>query len=195
MPLPDLRPGRLPRLSSIGAGDACKYCATKGLDLNAPAVIFVVTHQADGDPQVGFDSAEGEAITLLEQGGWSVFKAASVPTVEDAYEIKAAVLRWLTSEPGGHGAEEYWSTVSSELSRRRRHRRAAGGAGKAQVGLRVSVGVASHSSADSRSGNILMVMPRLVPAASHRPIVTAAVRSMGLMTAWRQFDGTPSDTA
>ncbi len=39
-----------------------------------------------------------------------------------------------------------------------------------------------------------MVMPRLLPAASHRPIVTAAVRSRGLTTAWRQSDGTPRPT-
>lgn len=117
-----------PRFSSIGAGDSCKYCATKGLDLNAPAVIFVLTHPEEVDPQVGFDSVAGEAITQQEKGGWSVFKAANVPTVEDAYEIRAAVLRWLGSEPGGHDADAVWSTVSSELSRRRRRRRAAGGA-------------------------------------------------------------------
>ncbi len=32
--------------------------------------------------------------------GWQVVKSASVPTVEDAYEIERSVLRWLRLEAG-----------------------------------------------------------------------------------------------
>ena len=115
-----------PRLSTLDAGRDCKYCATKGRDLNAPAVVFVLTHPQQEEPVVGFDASDGDVIAEREKSGWTVYKAASVPTVEDAYEITAAVLRWMASEPTGHDAPEIWATVSSELSRRRRRRRAQG---------------------------------------------------------------------
>ena len=137
-----------PRLSSISAGSGCKYCATRGLDLNAPAVVFVLTHEELHAHMVGFDAADGDTIEQREAAGWTVVKSASVPTVEDAYEIEAAVLRWLrlglelpavptegdapqeaaSVRADDIEASELWSQVSSELSRRRRRRRAAGGA-------------------------------------------------------------------
>jgi hypothetical protein len=139
-----------PRLSGIGAGGGCKYCATKGLDLNAPAVILVLTNPELNAHVLDFDAADGDVADRMTQHGWRVVKSAGVPTVEDAYEIRAAVLRWLRLErelPGsltvgeateGRGdgsvagdamaASDIWSKVSDELSRRRRRRRAAGGA-------------------------------------------------------------------
>lgn len=139
-----------PRLSSISAGGGCKYCATRGLDLNAPAVVFVLTHEQLHAHLVGFDSADGDALNRRGAAGWAVVKSASVPTVEDAYEIEAAVARWLrlglglpaapaedddpeirvgaTVQADGIDASDLWARVSSELSRRRRRRRAAGGA-------------------------------------------------------------------
>jgi hypothetical protein len=139
-----------PRLSGIGAGGGCKYCATAGFDLNAPATVFVLTHPELHAHLVGFDTSDGDATGHLEQRGWQVVKSASVPTVEDAYEITAAVVRWLRLEralpaclspadaprggvDGSVGADAIdasglWAEVSRELSRRRRKRRAAGGA-------------------------------------------------------------------
>lgn len=139
-----------PRLSGIGAGGGCKYCATKGLDLNAPAIIFVLTNPALSAHALGYDAADGDAMDRMAQGGWEVVRSASVPTVEAAYEIRSAVLRWLRLERGlpaslsptgapGDLAEasvsrdaldpaDLWARVSSELSRRRRRRRAAGSA-------------------------------------------------------------------
>jgi hypothetical protein len=139
-----------PRLSGIAAGGGCKYCATKGLDLNAPAVILVLTNPDLNVHVIDFDAADGDVADRLTSRGWQVVKSASVPTVEDAYEIRAAVLRWLRLEqelpgclaagdaPEGRGdasvdghalaASDIWARVSDELSRRRRKRRAAGGA-------------------------------------------------------------------
>ena len=139
-----------PRLTTLAAGGVCKYCATKGLDLNAPAVILVLTSPELNAHMIDFDAAGGDAADRLASRGWQVVKSASVPTVEDAYEIRAAVLRWLRLERGlpgylaagettdGRGdgsvagdaiaASDLWAQVSDELSRRRRRRRAAGGA-------------------------------------------------------------------
>lgn len=136
-----------PRLSGIGAGGGCKYCATRGLDLNAPARIFVLTHPELAAHLIGFDAADGDATDQLAQRGWQVVKTASVPNVEVAHEITAAVVRWLRLDlglpscawPGDEQADrsvaadaidasEVWARVSSELSRRRRKRRATGGA-------------------------------------------------------------------
>jgi hypothetical protein len=139
-----------PRLSGIAAGVGCKYCATKGLDLNAPATVSVLTHPDLHAHLIGFDEAGGAATDVLVKDGWQVVKSASVPTLEDAYEITAAVLRWLRlqrglpaclppaqARPGAMDgsvaadaidAADVWAEASSELSRRRRRRRAAGGA-------------------------------------------------------------------
>ena len=89
-----------PRLSGIAAGGGCKYCATKGLDLNAPAVILVLTSPEPNAHVVDFDAADGDLADRLTSRGWQVVKSASVPTVEDAYEIRAAVLRWMRLERG-----------------------------------------------------------------------------------------------
>lgn len=135
-----------PRLSRMDAGGGCKYCATRGLDLNAPAVVFVLSNADLNAHLVGFDAADGDAVTRHARTGWALVKRASVPTVEEAYEIDLSVLRWLRGEmglaPGPStgdatpdaatvGADdiavtEVWARVSSELSRRRRLRRERG---------------------------------------------------------------------
>jgi hypothetical protein len=136
-----------PRLSGMGAGAGCKYCATAGLDLNAPGLVMVLTNPVLDAHLVGFDAVGGDVAERMAHRGWEVVKSASVPTVEDAYEVRAAAMRWLRLERGLPGClsaaddpgvgsvaadaitpSEIWTTVSSELSRRRRRRRAAGGA-------------------------------------------------------------------
>jgi hypothetical protein len=137
-----------PRLSNVRIGLGCLHCATRGIDLQAPAVVHVSTNRALDVHLVGIDSSSGERRDQLVEHGWEIFRGASLPTGEEAYEVQCAALRRLRLErglppqptaaglPAGAGVQtvrasdvepaEIWAVVSDELSRRRRRRRARG---------------------------------------------------------------------
>lgn len=80
----------------------CKFCSPKGIDLTAPGIVYVVTHDELNAHKVGIASMSGKRLRSHQQHGWEVYRTAPLPTAEMAYEVEAAVLRWLRIDLG-HG--------------------------------------------------------------------------------------------
>lgn len=88
-----------PRLSSVRAGQgACRYCATKGIDLNGPALIYLITHAELHAHKLGISSPSGVRLKQHTSRGWEVYKTLQVTAGERALEIEAALLTWLRLE-------------------------------------------------------------------------------------------------
>jgi len=89
-----------PVLGTIRAGGGCKFCATRGLDYDAPALLYVITHDELKAHKVGIGSPTGYRLKTHHKYGWITYKVIEFPTGQDAYEVESAVLRWLRLELG-----------------------------------------------------------------------------------------------
>ncbi len=89
-----------PVIGTIRAGGGCKYCATKGLDYNAPALLYLITHPELEAHKVGIGSPTAGRLDTHRKHGWKVYKVIDYPTGQEAYEVESAVLRWLRLEMG-----------------------------------------------------------------------------------------------
>ncbi len=82
------------------AGSGCRYCATKGLDYNAPALLYLITHAELEAHKVGIGSPNAGRLDAHRKNGWTVYKVMHFDTGQEAYDVEAAVLRWLRAEMG-----------------------------------------------------------------------------------------------
>jgi len=89
-----------PVLGSVRAGSGCRYCATRGLDLNAPAILYLITHDELQAHKVGVGSPTGRRLTTHHRRGWRTCRVMHFPSGQQAYEVEAATLRWLRLELG-----------------------------------------------------------------------------------------------
>ena len=89
-----------PVLGTIRAGGGCRYCATRGLDLNAPALLYVITHGELEAHKVGIGSPTAGRLDTHRRHGWSVYRVMHFDTGQQAFEVEAGVLRWLRLEMG-----------------------------------------------------------------------------------------------
>jgi hypothetical protein len=81
-------------------GNRCRYCATGGIDLTAPAFVYLVTHPQLGAHKVGIGMVGGPRLALHQKHGWQVYRTVNVPTGEEAYRVESEVLRWLRLDLG-----------------------------------------------------------------------------------------------
>jgi len=89
-----------PVIGSVRAGSGCRYCATKGLNYNEPALLYLVTHPELEAHKVGIGSPTAGRLDAHRKYGWNVYKVIAYPTGQEAYEVESAVLRWIRLEMG-----------------------------------------------------------------------------------------------
>lgn len=89
-----------PVIGTIRAGGGCRYCATKGLDYTAPALLYLITHPELEAHKVGIGSPTAGRLDTHRKHGWTVYNTIHYPTGQQAYEVETAVLRWLRLEMG-----------------------------------------------------------------------------------------------
>ena len=89
-----------PSYATVRSGGGCRFCATKGIDLTAPAIIYVVTSDAFNAHKVGIGAMSRVRLSIHERWGWEVFKTAILATGEDAFEVERSVLSWLREDLG-----------------------------------------------------------------------------------------------
>lgn len=88
----------MPRYSAIRSGQGgCKYCTDKGLDYNAPAFLYLMTHGEFGAHKIGIGNYKTRLNRIDEHKkmGWVLIENLDFSTGEGAYQCEQAILLWL----------------------------------------------------------------------------------------------------
>lgn len=91
-----------PSYQSVKSGSGCKYCQIGGINLLAPAYIYLITNKEMNSHKVGIGGF-GTSSNRLERHlslGWLSYRRLSFETAEQAYEIEQAVLNWIRDDLG-----------------------------------------------------------------------------------------------
>ncbi|MGW4482028.1 hypothetical protein [Rhodococcus triatomae] len=82
------------RLTGVRTGKGCRYCATHGIDLTAPTMVYVISHQRWGAVKVGIGACTGYNSRLLqhERAGWTLADSRKFQTGAAALDVEQAVL-------------------------------------------------------------------------------------------------------
>lgn len=91
-----------PTWRSLKTGSGCKYCQIGGINLLAPAYLYVITHDSLNSHKIGiggFDSSMDRLDKHIKQG-WKLYRQLDLDTAEEAYEIEQSVLTWLRFDLG-----------------------------------------------------------------------------------------------
>lgn len=91
-----------PTYGSLRAGGGCKYCQIGGINLLAPAYLYLISNPSLNSHKIGiggFDSSVDRLEKHLKQG-WNTYRRLDLDTAEAAYEIEQAVLVWLRDDLG-----------------------------------------------------------------------------------------------
>ena len=91
-----------PTWGALKIGGGCKYCQIGGLNLLAPAYLYLITHKLLNSHKVGiggFDSSINRLDRHIKQG-WQTYRQLDFDTAEEAYEIEQGVLNWLRNDLG-----------------------------------------------------------------------------------------------
>jgi len=88
------------RLTGVRTGKGCRYCATHGIDLTAPTMVYVVSHPQWGAVKVGIGACTGYNSRLLqhERAGWVLAHSRAYPTGAGALDVEQAVLARLRAK-------------------------------------------------------------------------------------------------
>lgn len=87
-----------PELENIRAGQGgCKYCAERGLNYSAPAVVYVITSQQLWAHKVGVAGTGAKRNRLAEhrRRDWELYNKLQFATGSAAYQVEQAVLQRL----------------------------------------------------------------------------------------------------
>jgi hypothetical protein len=89
-----------PTYGSIKAGGGCKYCQIGGINLLAPAYLYLITSTELNSHKIGiggFDSSMDRLDKHIKKG-WKTYNKIDLDTAEEAYEIEQGVLNWLRND-------------------------------------------------------------------------------------------------
>jgi len=91
-----------PTWGSLKSGRGCKYCQIGGINLLAPAYLYLITHDSLNSHKIGiggFDSSLDRLEKHIKQG-WKTYRQLDLDTAEEAYEIEQGTLNWLRNDLG-----------------------------------------------------------------------------------------------
>ena len=86
-----------PTYGSLRIGGGCKYCQVGGINLLAPAFIYLITNESLNSHKIGIGGFDSR-INRLDQHkkqGWILYEKKDFDNAEKAYEIEQSVLEWL----------------------------------------------------------------------------------------------------
>ena len=91
-----------PTYSSVRNGRGCKYCQVGGINLLAPAFLYLMTNHDLNAHKIGIGGYESSTnrIDQHRKHGWELFASMDLDTAEEAFQIEQAVLDWLRMELG-----------------------------------------------------------------------------------------------
>ncbi|MEU8545354.1 GIY-YIG nuclease family protein [Streptomyces sp. NPDC048717] len=92
-----------PTLMKIRAGGGCRFCASHGFDLTAPARVYVMQHHQHNAVKIGIGGTAGrnERVNHHRRSGWALARDWHFTTGVEAHAVEQAVLQHLRE--AGHG--------------------------------------------------------------------------------------------
>lgn len=84
-----------PTLTKIRVGGGCRFCASHGFDLTAPARVYVVRHHKHRAVKIGIGGTAGrnERVTQHRRAGWVLVQDWHFATGAEAHAVEQAVLQ------------------------------------------------------------------------------------------------------
>ncbi|MEQ1698910.1 MAG: hypothetical protein ABMA25_02320 [Ilumatobacteraceae bacterium] len=113
-----------PQYQSVRRGGGCRFCASHGLNLVAPGVVYLLRHESYFALKIGVTSraSRQDRVAAHRANGWELARAWDVDTGHDAEMVENGVLRWWRDELGvpaavtrGQMATGGWSETASML--------------------------------------------------------------------------------
>ncbi|MFI6689695.1 hypothetical protein [Streptomyces sp. NPDC050485] len=92
-----------PALGSVRyLGTGCRYCSPYGIDLSAPALLYVLHYRLARAVKVGITglTTKYDRLGAFERDGWEVFRTAHFETGTQAFTVEQLVLRRLRDDLG-----------------------------------------------------------------------------------------------
>ena len=91
-----------PTYGSLRSGSGCKYCSIGGINLLAPAYLYLITHNSLNSHKIGIGGIDSslDRLEKHKKQGWKTYLQLDLDTAEEAYEIEQAVLTWLRYDLG-----------------------------------------------------------------------------------------------
>lgn len=92
-----------PTLMKVRTGGGCRFCASHGFDLTAPARVYVMQHHRHNAVKVGIGGTAGrnERVAHHRRSGWVLVQDWHFVTGVEAHAVEQAVLQHLRE--AGHG--------------------------------------------------------------------------------------------
>jgi len=87
-----------PHLASIQRGSGCKFCAPYGLDLDAPATLYLIEQPELRAAKIGIAESTSDRIDVHIRYGWKVLKVWQFKTGDLAGRAENAVLEYFRNE-------------------------------------------------------------------------------------------------
>lgn len=89
-----------PTLGTVRAGGRCRFCATKGINLKTPCLIYLITHPMLGAHKIGVGAPSGYRLKMHHREGWQVYRTKTYSTGAKALDVEQRVLEWLRIDLG-----------------------------------------------------------------------------------------------
>ena len=89
-----------PRFASLRIGGGCKYCSEGAFNYDAPATLYLITHDELCAHKIGIGNSDKNRVKQHQSHGWKVFKTLEFSIGDDAYRVEQDVLAWLLEEFG-----------------------------------------------------------------------------------------------
>jgi len=85
-----------PSLNGLQKGQGCKYCAVRGINLNVPSYIYLITNNKFYSHKIGMGNKKTnytDRLTKFNKKGWETYKVWNFETGEEAWRIEQAIFR------------------------------------------------------------------------------------------------------
>lgn len=85
-----------PSLNGLQNGGGCKYCAVRGINLNVPSYIYLITNNKFYSHKVGIGNKKSnytDRLTQFNKKGWETYKVWNFVTGDEAWRVEQAIFR------------------------------------------------------------------------------------------------------
>jgi hypothetical protein len=85
-----------PSLRSLQDGGGCKYCAVRGINLNVPSYIYLITNSEFYSHKIGIGNKKTnytDRLTKFNKHGWDTYRVWYFETGAEAWKIEQAIFQ------------------------------------------------------------------------------------------------------